>query len=395
MAKHVKMYDVFISSPSDVAMERDTVEEAIDQINRLRGTRDGFRLNPVRWEHDVSSQIGSSPQTVINEQIGDGYDIFVGILCARFGQKTDSYESGTEEEFSRAYQRKIDGDQGLEILFYFKDPRKSEGVIDPEQLVKVADFKKKISSLGVYESFETYDRLKTLLVAALVKAVERLEAREDASGSSGTIADSEAVSDPLDRVALVGEDDLDEDIGLFELADNVSEALENLTTIFDNVGAETETLGNRINARTIELSELNKVPGGKHDQNRVRSVMEKVATELHRYSDVLDAATPDAKKQFSTMLRNMQHAIIISSQDGIGESEDVEELVRQLNGMRAAFLSIHVQISQFEQAIASTPRMTSKLNRAKRRAVGSIGDLLDFISDGPSSIDATLNAISG
>ena len=66
MAKVVKKYDVFISSPSDLAAERDIVQEAIEQLNQIRGLKEGFQLNPLRWEKDVSSQIGDHTQTIIN-----------------------------------------------------------------------------------------------------------------------------------------------------------------------------------------------------------------------------------------------------------------------------------------------------------------------------------------
>ena len=140
MAKDFKNYDVFISSPSDVTLERDTVQEAIEIINQISGSKEGFRLNPVRWEKDVSSQIGNHPQNIINEQIGDEYDIFVGVLCNRFGQETERYNSGTEEEFFRAYERHGDQTNSPEILFYFKDPRKSESPIDARQFLKVSEF---------------------------------------------------------------------------------------------------------------------------------------------------------------------------------------------------------------------------------------------------------------
>jgi hypothetical protein len=90
--------------------ERDIVQEAIDLINHISGSREGFHLTPIRWEKDVSSQIGGNPQDIINQQVGDNYDIFVGILCNRFGQKTSSYDSGTEEEFFRAYDRHVKGE---------------------------------------------------------------------------------------------------------------------------------------------------------------------------------------------------------------------------------------------------------------------------------------------
>ena len=44
--------------------------------------------------------MGSDPQQIINSQVSDEYDIFIGILWTRFGTPTERAGSGTEEEFS-------------------------------------------------------------------------------------------------------------------------------------------------------------------------------------------------------------------------------------------------------------------------------------------------------
>ena len=122
VVRTVEVYEVLISSPSDVIAEREVVQEAIDQINQISASNNNFRLVPKRWEEDVSSQIGDHPQTIINEQIGDQCDIFIGILCNRFGQETENYESGTEEEFFRAYERHTRDISGPEFCSTSRTP---------------------------------------------------------------------------------------------------------------------------------------------------------------------------------------------------------------------------------------------------------------------------------
>ena len=101
----------------------------------------------------------------------------MGVLCNRFGQETERYNSGTEEEFFRAYERHGNQTNSPEILFYFKDPRKSESPIDARQFLKVSEFKEKIGSLGIYEEFDTQESRKTMVMAGLVKAIDRLKSR--------------------------------------------------------------------------------------------------------------------------------------------------------------------------------------------------------------------------
>jgi hypothetical protein len=72
-----------------------------------------------------ASQISFSTGGVLREaykQIGDKYDIFIGMLSTKFGSRTPRAGSGTEEEFNRGYGRFIKNPNELRIVFYFKDP---------------------------------------------------------------------------------------------------------------------------------------------------------------------------------------------------------------------------------------------------------------------------------
>lgn len=104
MAKQVSVLSVFVASPEDVADERECLEGVIRELN-LQWTSRCVRLELVRWETHAYPGVGSDPQEVINEQIGDDYDIFLGLLWKRFGTATPRAGSGTEEEFNRAFAR--------------------------------------------------------------------------------------------------------------------------------------------------------------------------------------------------------------------------------------------------------------------------------------------------
>lgn len=393
MARDFTNYDVFISSPSDVMAEREIVQEAIEQINQISGVKEGFRLSPLRWEKDVSSQVGSPPQDIINKQIGDEYDIFVGILCNRFGQATKSYESGTEEEFFRAYERHGNNKNSPEILFYFKDPRKSETAIDAEQLVKVANFKTKVGGLGIYGDFDTHDSLKTMVMAALVKAIERLKNRIEVGKKSDDHKTQEEPLKPKTGNTLIQVSEFDEDIGIMELTDIVFDAFENSADTMATITTATKKLGDKTETRVNEIENFNRTGDIRQDNKASKSIIDKIAAEMQRYSNILDQATPDVKRDFSAALRAMQHVVMISNQDGISSADDVKELVDQLEEMKLTLDTVREQILGFQNAISSMPRMTSKLNQAKRRTLKSVGDFLAFISDSSVNIDTTLSAI--
>ena len=88
MPRHSLVVQVFVASPSDVTNEREQLETLIFETNKIWGRTLGVIFELIKWENDVRPAFGSDPQSVINSQIGDDYDIFIGILWGKFGTKT-------------------------------------------------------------------------------------------------------------------------------------------------------------------------------------------------------------------------------------------------------------------------------------------------------------------
>lgn len=142
-----KIYKCFIGSPSDTAEERAICDRVFNKINETIGQKFDFRVESVRWEKDVIPAFGNDAQDVINKQIGDGYHLFIGIMWKKFGSPTNRAESGTEEEFTNAYQVWLKNKK-IDLLFYFNNKSTGLDDIDTEQLTKVRAFKQKIADLG-------------------------------------------------------------------------------------------------------------------------------------------------------------------------------------------------------------------------------------------------------
>jgi len=143
-----KIYNCFISSPSDVPVERELCEKVLVEVNKSTGKIYDFRIESLKWENDVVPGIGDDGQDVINQNIGNGYDIFIGIMHTKFGTPTKNAGSGTEEEFNNAYERYTKKEK-VEIMFYFNDapPLKLSELV-PSELEKINLFKNRISKLG-------------------------------------------------------------------------------------------------------------------------------------------------------------------------------------------------------------------------------------------------------
>lgn len=78
MPRQITILKIFVSSPSDMGDEIDTLKSVVEELNRINIVT--VRLELIAWNYDVYPNAGDDAQSIINEQIGEEYDIFVGIL---------------------------------------------------------------------------------------------------------------------------------------------------------------------------------------------------------------------------------------------------------------------------------------------------------------------------
>ncbi|MGB0888412.1 MAG: hypothetical protein ACPGSL_09835, partial [Vicingaceae bacterium] len=152
-----QIHNCFIASPSDTIKEREICTKIINEINRSIGQSYNFRIDTLKWEENTRPSVGEYSQKIISEQLGTDYDIFIGIMYKKFGTKTKSANSGTEEEFNNAYNKYIKSED-VEIMFYFNDEPTKLSQVDTDQYEKVKLFKRKIADLGVY--YWNYDGIE-------------------------------------------------------------------------------------------------------------------------------------------------------------------------------------------------------------------------------------------
>ncbi len=147
----IKIYKAFIASPSDTSRERILCDKIFDEINSGLGEIYKFRIESLRWEKDVRPTIKDKDgQSIIFDQIGDKFEIFIGIMNKKFGSPTPRAGSGTEEEFNEAFKR-FKEKQDLELIFYFnEEPPQSMSEINASELLKIEEFRKKLQPKGIY-----------------------------------------------------------------------------------------------------------------------------------------------------------------------------------------------------------------------------------------------------
>ncbi|MGC1375591.1 MAG: DUF4062 domain-containing protein [Anaerolineales bacterium] len=179
MSEKIDRIRLFVASPGDVPNERTQVDKVVREINATIGNSLKIVIEVLKWE-DVYPDLGR-PQTVINGQIGE-YDIFVGIMWKRFGTPTGEAESGTAEEFERAYEI-WKQDKLIHVLFYFSQkPYSLHALEEARQVQKVLEFRENISKIALVKQYkntedfsEQFRKNLTKLVNDIVASPKRAE----------------------------------------------------------------------------------------------------------------------------------------------------------------------------------------------------------------------------
>lgn len=195
MADSVIRVNVFVASPGDVSLEREQLSKVVNEINltiSALAPEKRVVLELIKWETHVHPGLGRDAQDVINQQIGD-YDIFMGMMWKRFGTPTAVAESGTEEEFQRAYTS-WEQNKHLPVLFYFcqapfAPPRSREEI---EQLGKVLRFRNELSDKGLVWEYEDptsfADVIRPHLILVLSRMFSNKQSLVDAAAETSRLA---------------------------------------------------------------------------------------------------------------------------------------------------------------------------------------------------------------
>lgn len=145
---------IFIASPGDLNVERDSFRKIISEINDHKAHKMGVHIEVIGWEL-VPPGLGR-PQELINKLLTN-LDLFVMVLWERWGTPSGKYSSGTEEEFYVAKNLYEQSGKPEMSLFFKHIDQITESNIEDCQ--KVIQFRKKIEENKelLYKSFTTLE----------------------------------------------------------------------------------------------------------------------------------------------------------------------------------------------------------------------------------------------
>jgi hypothetical protein len=370
---------VFVASPSDVSDERTQLEDIIRELN-LSFPRDlGARLELVRWETHVTPGVSVDAQAVINEAIDDEYDIFIGLLWARFGTPTGRAGSGTEEEFTRAYARYKRDPSAVRIMFYFKDAPIPPSQIDADQLAKVAAFRSELGELGVlYWNYTDRDAFGSFLRIHLARQIHDWAKRSD---SPREISNSlvPAIQDGS-VITITESDGDDDDAGLVELMEESEEGMERMTETLSRMMQELAHLTAKMDERTSDFNTLNTHPGGEFDRAQFKRISKQAAEDMIYYTRRSEADLPLYIDAMKVTFESLTRVASLFADLGPQHKDELKDALTNIRMMRKSAVQAGKAIAGFREIVASLPRVSTDMNRAKRRMVTAVDGIVDALN---------------
>jgi len=383
MPRQETILSVFVASPGDVDEERNRLEEVIRDLNTGWARELAIRLELVRWETHAYPSFGEDPQAVINEQIPDDYDLFIGLMWYRFGTPTGRAGSGTLEEFQRAKERFDKDPSSLQLMVYFKDvpvpvpPSK----LDYSQLAEVNKFRSTLGDEGgLYWSFPSIEEFEKLVRLHLTRHIQNWRSKNSIQKQAIPNIEKAIVKEVGIDTEITN---LDDEPGLLDLMEQFEDEFSTITEIMNRIAAATEEIGNKINERTAEIAEFSSGPDSSN-RKEAKRLIARAAADMDQYVQRMEAEIPLFSKHLNNGMNTMVQAAAIAVEFQI-EDEDLGQARDNLEAIQIFLKSlteVKEQITTFQNTVASLPRMTTILNRSKRSVVNVLQKLINVIRNG-------------
>jgi hypothetical protein len=383
MARQETILSVFVASPSDVDEERNRLEEVIRDLNTAWARELGIRLELVRWETHAYPSFGEDPQAVINDQIPNDYDLFIGLMWYRFGSPTGRAGSGTVEEFQRAKERFDQDPSSLQLMVYFKDSPVpvSPSKLDHSQLAKVTEFRSNLGDEGgLYWSFNSVEEFEKLVRLHLTRHVQNWRYKHSIQKQPiSNIEPSIKKEGSLDSETT----DLEDEPGLLDLMEQFEDEFATITEITGRIAAATDEIGEKMRTRTAETKEFASGPDSAN-RKEAKRLIARAAADMDQYVQRMEAELPLFSKHLNTGMNAMVQAAAMAIEfevkdDDLGQAKENFEAVREFSN---TLTNVEGQITEFQDTIASLPRMTTTLNRSKRSMVNVLQRLINEFRNG-------------
>lgn len=383
MPRTETILQVFIASPSDVKEEREVLESVITELNRTWSTTLDVRFDLKRWETSVHPAFGRDPQDVINKQVDNNYDIFIGVLWGRIGTPTPRAESGTLEEFERAYTKYLSDPSSVELMIYFKDAPISPSKMDPLQLTKVQEFQRKLGERGgLYRPFEGASDFESAVRAHLSAVAQKWAEKISRKNDLEPVRSGMPKPEENNSAQFVEDDEL----GFLDYTERYEARMTEMSSALTSMGEATINIGVHINKRTEEINTFIATQKS-GDTKGARKIIKLASEDLKRYANTLNQLLPIISSSRKEAFDALSKALVLYDDFRNKEKPELETLEKSLSEMQEAAGGSRAGLLGFRMATANLPRLSVELNQGKREVIRSLDRVL-------SEVDATIDTSS-
>lgn len=371
MPRTISRLRAFVASPSDTLDERERLKQVVSELNRTWADSLSLEIELVRWETHAYPGFKTDPQEVINEQIGDDYEIFIGLIWSKFGTPTPRALSGTQEEFERAYKRFQANPNSVSLLFYFKEQAIPPSKINPVEIDHIQKFRAGLGDLGgLYWTFETLADFEALVRPHLAKVIQVWRTRIEAQSTTSPPAMDIALNEIPNRSASEADDSEIDELGYLDYMEIGEDASSVMTAALERMTSAMADLSTNMQKRTIATTDIISSP----TLSSAKAVANDTAGDLQSFTKTVSAEIPVFGEAYGDLLRAFSGAASIAVEARNGH-EQILKTLAQIEQLRAALEDSKGLLSTFSESLRSTPRMTTELNRARRKTLKVLGVL--------------------
>jgi len=367
MPSTITKYKIFLASPSDLQDERASIDGVINELNLTFGKQQDIHLELLKWEtHSAPAISINHPQEIINSDLGNDYDLFIGIIWKKFGTPTNEADSGTEEEFLNAYNRFLENPTSLQILFYFNSKPVSMSEINPEQLSKIQNFKSDIgkNKKVLYWEYQDTQQLNKFLRIHIPQRI--LELRKSEESQLSIVKKDEVLEVEI----------LSEEFGLIDYQEIIEDSFRESTESLSRISDATEWIGEQLNKKTAEVNAMT-ANGNQPSRKTLKDYFIRTAKVMDNFANRIEPEIPIFQEYFEKGIDALSNVINISKNDLGMEQDEIEETKESLSSLIDGILSGINGMNEFLQSINDLPRMSKELNKAKSNVGTKLEDLLN------------------
>jgi len=177
------------------------------------------------------------------------------------------------------------------------------------------------------------------------------------------------------------------DIGFLEGIAMVETSSERTRVASEAIGAETISIGEKFDAATARLNQIQKNLGPEKALQPSLAAMRDVAKDLEQYADTVIPMNEDLRLALAELVVGANVVARLRSINDAGDLERVQGELDALDNLTSTLVESYFSTSNFSTTIASLPQMESHLTRAARRAASVVAETATVLESAQAEID--------